>query len=375
MKRRRNMAIEKGKIECRQLLFLVAGFVQGSVLLIDFTVGITEHQTWMVILAAIAISTPLVLSYAALGKRFHGMSYIRINDMVYGRFVGKFLSIYYIFFLMMTLSFNIRDVGELYVTFLMPDTPFIFLLVFFAATCAYAVSRGIEALARVSHLFVISGAFVIISTFILLIDQMDFSNFLPVFELPFIRIFQGIHIVSAIPFGEAIVFLMIIGCLNNKAEHAVKNTFFGLLIGAANILVVAVRNTAVLGKTQTIWTSTSFQSIRLIDIGTVLTRMDFLIGIAQTVQIFFKCCLFFYALSTAVADLLGLNSYRPLILPLAAIEVLIAATVFQSPVDHAVITQNAGIIYSAPLLYVIPPMTLLIAKIRGLPKSERGKGT
>jgi len=367
------MSIEKGRISSQQLLFLISGFVQGSVLLIDFTVGITEQQTWMVLLAGLAIAVPVILSYAALAKRFPGMNLVQINDMVYGRFLGKAISIYYIFFFSMTLSFNIRDVGELYITFLMQDTPFIFLLVFFAATCAYAVTKGIEVLARVSHLFAVTGLFVTFSTFILLIDQMDFSNFLPLFELPFIRLFQGIHIVSIIPFGETVIFLMIMGSLN-KTEHAVKNTFLGLLIGAVSLLVVAVRNTAVLGRTQTIWTSPSFQSIRLINIGTVLTRMDFLIGIAQTVLIFFKCSLFLYALAVALSQLFGLKSYLPLVLPLAVIEVIIAATVFQSPVDHAVITQNAGIIYSAPLIFVIPPLSLWIAKIRGLPKFETGEG-
>ena len=367
------MSIEKGKISNQQLLFLVAGFVLGSVLLVDFTVGITEHQTWMVILAGLAITAPVILSYVVLAKKFPGMNLVQINDMVYGRFLGKVISIYYIFFFSMTLSFNIRDVGELYITFLMQDTPFIFFLIVFTATCAYAVSKGIEVLARVSHLFVVSGLFVIVSAFTLLIDQMDFSNFLPFFELPFIRIFQGIHIVSVIPYGETVVFLMIMGCLN-KTDHAVKKTFSGLLIGAVSFLIVAVRNTAVLGRTQTIWTSTSFQSIRLINIGTVLTRMDFLIGIAQTILIFFKCSLFFYALVVALSQLFGLKSYLPLVLPLAGIEVIIAATVFQSPVDHAMITLNAGIIYSAPLIFVFPPLSLLIAKIRGLPKLERGKG-
>jgi len=368
------MSIERGKINSQQLLFLIAGFVQGSILLIDFTVGITEHQTWMVILAGLAISAPVILSYVALAKRFPGMNLVQINDMVYGRFLGKAVSMYYIFFFVMTLSFNIRDVGELYVTFLMQDTPFIFFLVVFAATCAYAVTKGIEVFGRVSHLFVVTGLFVIISTFILLIDQMDFSNFLPLFELPFIRIFQGTHIVSIIPFGETVAFLMIMGRLN-KTEHAVKRTFFGLSIGALSLLVVAVRNTAVLGRTQTIWTSPSFQSIRLINIGTVLTRMDFLIGIAQTVLIFFKCSLFLYVLVVAVSQLFGLKSYLPLVLPLAGIEVIVAATVFQSPVDHAMITQNAGIIYSVPLVFIFPPLSLLIAKIRGLPKFERGKET
>jgi magnesium-transporting ATPase (P-type) len=134
------MSIEKGKISNQQLLFLIAGFVLGSALLIDFTVGLTEQQTWMVLLAGLVITAPVILSYVVLAKRFPGMNLVQINDMVYGRFLGKVISIYYIFFFSMTLSFNIRDVGELYITFLMQDTPFIFFLIVFTAstltTCA-----------------------------------------------------------------------------------------------------------------------------------------------------------------------------------------------------------------------------------------------
>jgi spore germination protein KB len=121
----------------------------------------------------------------------------------------------------------------------------------------------------------------------------------------------------------------------DKTEKAVKNTLYGLIIGGLTLLLASVRNTVVLGNTQTIWTSPSFQSTRLIDIGTVLARMDFLVGIAQTMLTFMKCSLFFYALATAFSQLFGLNSYQPLILPLAGIEVIVAATVYQSPVDHA----------------------------------------
>jgi len=83
------MSIEKGKISGQQLLFLIAGFVHGSVLLIDFTVGITEHQTWMVILAGLIITVPVILSYVVLAKRFPEMNLVQINDMVYGRFLVK----------------------------------------------------------------------------------------------------------------------------------------------------------------------------------------------------------------------------------------------------------------------------------------------
>ena len=361
----------KEKISNSQLLYLVAGFVQGSGLLISFTAGITERQTWMVVLMGLVLTSPFILTYVLLMKRFPGMNIIEINEIIFGHFLGRTISIYYIFFFIMTLSFNIRDIGSFYKTFLMPETPFVFFLIVFTAACAYAVAKGIEVLARVSHLFVFISLFVVFSTLILQIGSMDFSNFLPLFSLPLGKLAQGTHIMSTIPFGEVLVFLIILASVN-KTTHVVKSTFIGLIVGGITLLIVAVRNTAILGITETIWANPSFQSVRLIDIGNVFTRMDLLIGIGQTMILYLKCSLFLYALVVALSQLFGLKSYLSLILPVAGIEIILAASVFQSPVEQAIITINSGIIYSAPLIYLIPPLTLLIAKVCGLPKHDRG---
>ena len=363
------MNIEKGKINGTQLLFLTAGFIQGSILLLSFISGISKSQTWIVILSGMVVFAPFLYSYLSLSGRFPGMNLIQINDIVYGRFLGKAISVYYIFFIMMTLSFNIRDIGTFYTNYLMPDTPMIFFLVIFGATISYAVAKGLEVLARVAHLFVFAVIFIVVSTTMLLINKMDFSNLLPIFEIDFIDFIHATHIVASIPFGEMLIFLMIFSSLG-KTEHAVKNTYIGMIIGTFSLLLVAFRNTAVLGNTQNIWTSTSFQSTRLVDIGTVLTRLDVLIAIGQTIAMFLKSSLFFYALVVSLSQLLRLKSYIPLILPVAGIEVVIAATVFQSPVDQVMISVNSGIIYSIPLMFIIPAISLLVAKIRGLPGSE-----
>lgn len=366
------MSIEKGRINGAQLLFLVAGFVQGSLLLISYAVNISQHQTWMIILAGFIGALPFIFSYTALGKLFPGMNLIQINKLVYGGFLGNIISLYYIFFLFVTLSLNIRDVGNFYTTFFMPDTPLILLLTVFTAVIAYAVAKGIETIAKIAPLIVIIASFITVLTFIMLIPVMDFSNFLPLFSIPPIKFVQGIHVMMSIPFGEMIVFLVIMACLNNTG-HVAKNTIAGVIIATITFLAIAVRNTAVLGKSATILSFTSFQSARLIDIGNVLTRMDLLIGVGHTLLIFLKSALFLYAVVVAISQLLRLKSYLPLILPVAGIEVILAATIFQTPVEHAAISVNTGIIYDIPIMFIFPPLSLLVAKIRGLSGNEGRK--
>ena len=62
------MSIEKGKISCQQLLFLFAGFIEGSALLIDFTVGIAERPLGMEILAVMIICSHFIPFYLVFGS-------------------------------------------------------------------------------------------------------------------------------------------------------------------------------------------------------------------------------------------------------------------------------------------------------------------
>ena len=174
---------------------------------------------------------------------------------------------------------------------------------------------------------------------------------------------------TSVPFGELVIFLIISASLQDE-KHILKGMFTGLLVGSFSILVVTLRNTAVLGSTESILISPSFQSARLIDLGTLFTRMDLLIGIGQTIMFFIKCSLFYYAIVVSVSQLFGLKTYYSLILPIGAIEVILALTIFQSSVEHHLTTISAGVIYSIPAIYIIPPLSLLISKLRHLPKQE-----
>ncbi len=299
------------------------------------------------------------------------MNLVQINDLVFGRFLGKAVSLYYLIFFALTLSFNIRDVGDFYTTFLMTDTPQMFFLIVFVFVCALGVRSGIEVLGRVSHLFVFISIVIVVGIFLLLIGEMDFSNILPVLELPPKTFIQGTHIIATVPFGETIVFLLIMSALNDTKNMA-RYTMAGLLIGGLTLLTVAFRNTFVVGNLESILTSPSFQSARLIDMGTVFTRMDLLIGIGQTIMLFLKCTLFYYAIVVSIGQLLGLKSYLPLVFPVGGIEVILATINFKSSVEHTLITISAGIIYSIPVIYIFPPLALLIAGLRKLPKRDKG---
>jgi spore germination protein KB len=141
----------------------------------------------------------------------------------------------------------------------------------------------------------------------MLFPRMDFANLLPIGELPFIKFIQSTQVIAAIPFGELIVFLPIAFTLNDS-KPVTKTFLSGLLWAAVFFLVTVVRNAAVLGNTEAMMGSPSFQVARLISFG-FLSRMDILIAVGHTVAIFLKCSVLFYITVLFLAQILGLRTY------------------------------------------------------------------
>ncbi len=368
------MNIEKGRITEYQIFCLTATFVVGSILVISFVGRISERNTWLVIILSTLLSTPFLLVYSGLSSRFAGLNLIQINNSVYGGVAGRIISVLYIVFFSLTLSFNLRDLGSLYTTFFMTETPAFFFTIVGAAVCSYLVWSGIEAMGRISLVIIVITIFTVIITTLMLSEKMDLANLRPLLDITVVDVVHSVHIVSAISFGGSVVFLMLLSSAG-KPEKITGNFYKGFLLGSALLLIASIRNTAVLGSMESILAYTSFQAVRLIDIGNVFTRMDLLIGITQTMVIFFKSSILLYALSVSISQFFGLKSYRPLILPIAGFEVILAATVYQSPAEQSIISINAGVFYLIPVIFILPPLTLLIAKLRKIPKASGKKSS
>lgn len=366
------MNVEKEKISDLQLMFLVSTFILGSITFVSFADTLTKHDTWMVMITAYAASIPFVLSYVLLAKKFPGKNLVQINDIIYGPYLGKLVSILYIWFITTLFSLNLKGLADFYVGFVMPETPSLLFLTVCCLVCAYAVGNGIENISRISFAVFTIAILIIVSSFFLTMGDMDFSNFLPIFDIPLKTYIQGVHTVSAIQLCEVMVFLMVMPSLNSF-KHAWKYALLGLTAAAALLLIISVRNTAVLGIVSPIYFSDSYQAFRLIDIGNVLTKMDILIAIGITLVLFIKISILYYATVTSISQILHLRSYRPLILPIGGIAVCLSTILFESVIEHNFHATNYHPILTTPFEYILPPVSLLIAKIRRLPEQKGGK--
>ena len=367
------MNIQKEKISGMQFLSLIAVFIQGSILWISFTTNLTKHDTWLAVLAGLIISIPFVLCYAYLGKRFAGRNFVQILETVLGSYLGRIIAFLYISYFWQLLVFNIEGFGEFQNLF-MPDIPSIVSIILFTIICAYGVFKGIETLARLGIFFMLIGFFTILSTFFLLLKDMQLTNFMPLFEIPFKDFLHGTHIIITLPFCETVIFLVLMPFLNDTGKTT-KYTLSGLLLGGISFSVIPARNTAPLGHTQILRASPSFQVSRLISIGNILTRMDLLTAIGHTVELFVKCSILYYCIVIFISQLLRLRTHTPLIIPIGCITVTMSMNVFESTMDHIIDAQNFAPIFASLFSLILPPLLLLIANIRGLPDRDERSDT
>lgn len=347
-------------------MVLFIGFINGSVLLLSLVDSSMKQDTWLVIISGYIVSVPFILTYIFLSKKFPGKNLTEINDIIFGKALGKIISICYIIFFILLFSYNYRQIVEFYSGYILSDTPQIILYITIALLCAYAVKKGIAAIAKVSMYTVAFAVFVVMLTFILLIGNMDFSNFMPVFEATPEDFIHSTYTMACIPYCEVICFLMVMPYLSSGKKlgrYAIAGTGIAMLF----FLVIIIQVTTTLGPSSAIFSEGSFQSVRLIDIGEFLTRMELLVALGITASMFIKISVFKFAAVKSVSHLLRMKTYTPLLLPMAAIGIVTALIAYGSTIENAE-NANYHIVFALPFEFIIPPLSLLVAKIRKLPK-------
>jgi len=194
------------------------------------------------------------------------------------------------------------------------------------------------------------------------VKEIHFENFLPVLNLPVKNYLLSTHLVTMLPFCEILVFLMFVQDMKNPNDvgKALKGGFF---IAALTILVIVMRDIAVLGD-YTLFTATpTFAAIRLIDVGEILTRLDIVYATILIIMFFFKISILLYATVTGASKLFNIKDYKSLIAIITALVVIYANFIFLSTDAHTK-WFNAAATYATFFLFILPAVTLIVSKIR-----------
>lgn len=361
------MLLEKGKISNFQLSALIIGYIFGASVILPPGMG-AGHDAWIAVTLGLIEGLLIAWIFTTLARQFKYKTIVEINSLVYGKILGNCISIFFFWYLFHLGALVLNNYARFFQLELYPATPKTIVLLLIMLVCASTVGRGIEVLARCSLILIIITILLVIMDTFLIIPHIDINNLLPVLDVPIGKLLWESHGTAIFPFGDTVAFLMVLAFID-KPEKGGSAVFKGLLIAGILLIIMVARYAAVLGQMAETYSYPSYLFAQVIDIGDVLTRMEVLVAINLITMGFCKISVVFYGTVLGLGQVFNLRSYRPIIIPIGILMVILALTNVGNTVEMFDFANKGYRIYTVPFQIVMPLITLIVAKLRKLPQT------
>ncbi|QCJ41321.1 spore gernimation protein [Bacillus sp. S3] len=367
------------KISPRQFAILVILFSVGTTIL---TIpGSLAHEVkqdaWIASIIGTCISFLMVALYIAIGKLFPAMTLVEIMETLLGKWVGKTVSLSFVYFSFLNASELLNFVGYFMTTQIMPDTPIEAIQIIFACILIMGISLGLETLARSAEvlfpLFLFLFFLLVISV-LLTPDLWTFKNIQPIMNSEIKPMIRAVLIFSGVFTLPSIVLLMIFPISVNQRKKAEKNFYIAIGIAGVCFIILITLTLLVLGpETSSRQMYPSYALAKEIKVGEFLQRIEAILAIIWVITIFFKMSIYFYASIIGFVQTLNIKDYRPLMLPLGMILVIISLLVHPNVTHSTRYDKDIWPIYALLYGVVLPILLLVVYSVRKIIHHKKHK--
>lgn len=353
--------MEKAKISLYQLFVLILLFELGSAILVPLAID-AKQDAWLAIFFGLVGGLFLFWVNYRVFLYYPELAPPEYMQKLLGKILGTLLAFCYIIYFMYLAARVLRDFGEMLLTFAYLETPLFIVNALLMLVIIYAVSKGIEIVARTGELFFVFIYFLAITGFILILFSglIDINNLKPILEegiFPVVRVVftQTLYV----PFGEAVVFSMIFPYLS-KRKSAKKVGLFAIGLSGINLVITMAINIGVLGVDLTARSQFPLLStIQSIQVAEFLERLDVFFMISTVICIFFKVSIYFYAAVASTAVIFKINEPSRLTYPMGMVILFMSVTIASSYAEHLKEGLEFVTRYLHPFFLVVIPMLLL----------------
>lgn len=352
------------KISGSQGMFLVIGVITGAsfITLQREVAKVAKTDAWFSVILGGLLGILATMAIVQLGLRFPKQSIIEYSEIVLGKFLGKLFGTTYIIFLLLFGAFTIRKFSEVIISSMLPETPIQVVIITIIIMALYAVLNGLEVIGRLCELLlpIIIGGLLVI--FLLAVKEVDLKKLLPFLEAGIKPVAEGSFIAFRNNYKGSLIILMLIPFLTVK-KQALKAGVMGVAISGIVFTVLTVESICAFGVDPLIaMTWPTLNLARLISIGGFLERIESIFLAIWVISGFLKLTILLHATALGSAQLAKLQSFKPLLLPLAVITFSIAMI----PRNIIELTEATDMIHLLGVVtgIIIPLIMLLIALIR-----------
>lgn len=359
--------MHKIKLTDHQLFSLSAcGAIGGSIIVIASSMAaVAKQDAWIGVLFSTLFSLPLLWIYWYLGSQYPEETFVGIIKKVFGKWIGTFFAASYVF-LCFNLSFHIPwYIGNYLTTQVMPETPDFAINTLFLAAVVVTVLYGIEAIARFSEITIYFVLILFFSAIVLVSPNASIENIFPIFEKGIVPSLKSSALLSCFTIYPLITVLMIYPVNIQNIKNAKKQFFKGFLWCNFLIFTAIFMCILVLGSTVTAnYQYPTYLLAKQINIGTILSRVEFLITVTWFATEFVIGVLFFYACVMGISELLGLKAPKKIVIPLGLMVLVLSEVVFPDVMYQINWVNMVWIPYSTTHGLILPILLFVIFQIK-----------
>ncbi|KIL48223.1 GerAB/ArcD/ProY family transporter [Jeotgalibacillus soli] len=365
--------MEQAKISAYQLFVLIVMFTVGSALMLPLASEV-KQSAWLAILLGMGGGFLLYLIYHGLYQYYPNILPTEYVQKLLGKTFGRVLGFIYILYFMYLAARVLRDFGEMLLTFAYEDTPLFIANALLIIVIVYTVRKGIEVIARTGELLFVLAGLLAISGLILIIASgvIDTANLKPVLEKGLGALLKTTATQTLyVPFGEVVVFAMILPYLN-KSEKAKRAGLLALTLSGVTLALVAAINISVLGVS--LLSRSQFpllSSIQMIQIAGFLERLDVYFMLTLIIGGFCKIGIYTYVAIIGTADLFNIKESSQLSFPIGLIILLLSIIIASNFSEHIQEGLQIVTLYILfPMQVIIPVLLLVIAFFKNRKKNN-----
>jgi spore germination protein KB len=336
-------------------------FIVGSSLTVPLA-AVAGHDAWISILLAIVVSFGIVWIYATVCQLYPGRSLVEIGSELFGVWTGRFLGICYTWYAFHLGVLVLRAFTEFIKMVALPETPPLVISAAMMAIVLWVTYSGIETICRCSLAiltFVLIEGFV---SFVLMGENFEAGNLLPVVDRGWSPILQGMTELVGFPFGETILFAMIIPQLN-KIGQARRTVLWTLIAAGSLLLLVNLRNTLVLGELTSRMIYPSYTAYQYISIADFIERVEPVVVVTWVAGGFIKLSVCLYVAAKSLSTALAGSRFRTYLVPLTLLMIEFSRFIYRSNTELIQFATRVWQWYSVPFQIIIPIILLIVALI------------
>lgn len=355
----------KVKITNHQLFSLTAAASFGGTIIVlgAVIVSISKQDAWISILITSIVSLPIICLYWFLGSQYPNMTFVGIIKELLGKWLGSFIAAIYVFLCIMSAYCVPWYVGNFLTTQTMPRTPLYVINSIYVLGAVIGTLYGLEAISRASEILMFTASILLIVAILLVLPNAKIENLQPICENGIGQIFKSVYfLVSYLTFPT--IFIMMIYPINiDNISKAKKAIFKGYIFSCFLFFITLTSSILVLGSLITSRAQfTSYLLAKEIDIGTIFTRLEFIIFSVWFTTQFILDTLMFYGGIIGLSELLGLRSYKPIVIPMGIVVAIMSTIVFRNPIHQANFNIFGWAPYGTTCGLIIPVILFIVLK-------------